>query len=122
VRRRSSFSALRWIAVLLLIGAAALTTLQIIRYSRLRTTYPAGMEIANVPVGGLTRQEAAQRLLEAYSHPVELRYEDAVIQLQPSTVGFELDLESMLAAADLERVLGLSVGASGPGGICAPAG
>ena len=61
------------------------------------------MEVANVPVAGLTRQEAAQRLLEAYSQPVELRYDEAIIHLAPSTVGFELDLESMLAAADLER-------------------
>jgi beta-lactamase class A len=61
------------------------------------------MEVANVPVAGLSRQEAAQRLLEAYSQPVELRYDEAIIHLAPSTVGFELDLESMLAAADLER-------------------
>ena len=54
-------------------------------------------------MAGLTRQEAAQRLLEAYSQPVELRYDEAIIHLAPSTVGFELDLESMLAAADLER-------------------
>lgn len=103
MRRRSSFSALRWIAVFLLLAAVILTTYQIVRFSRIRTRYPQGMEIANVPVGGLTRQEAAQRLLEAYSHPVELRYDDSVILLAPSTIGFELDLESMLAAADLER-------------------
>lgn len=103
MRSRSSFSPMRWIAVFLLIAAAVLSTFQIIRFSRLRASYPPGMKIANVPVGGLTRQEAAQRLLEAYSQPIELRYEDAIIRLQPSTVGFELDLESMLAAADLER-------------------
>ncbi|MFO7943806.1 MAG: serine hydrolase [Anaerolineales bacterium] len=56
-----------------------------------------------MPVAGLTRKEAAQQLLEAYSQPVELRYDEAIIHLEPSTVGFELDLESMLAAADLER-------------------
>lgn len=101
--RRRSFSALRWIAVSLLIAAVVLTTFQTVRFSRLRTQYPSGMEVANVPVAGLTRQEAAQRLLEAYSQPVELRYDEAIIHLAPSTVGFELDLESMLAAADLER-------------------
>jgi len=101
--RRRSFSALRWIAVFLLIAAVVLTTFQIVRFSRLRTQYPSGMEVANVPVAGLTRQEAAQRLLEAYSQPVEMRYDEAIIHLAPSTVGFELDLESMLAAADLER-------------------
>ena len=61
------------------------------------------MEIAEVPVGGLNRQQAAQRLLQAYSLPVELRYDDQAILFQPSICGFELDLESMLAAADLER-------------------
>lgn len=90
-------------ALFLLIAAVILTTFQIVRFSRLRTRYPLGMEIANVPVGGLTRQEAAQRLLEAYSQPVELRYDESIILLAPSTVGFELDLESMLAAADLQR-------------------
>jgi len=61
------------------------------------------MKIADVPVGGLNRQEAAQRLLEAYTMPVELRYDDQTILFEPSICGFELDLESMLAAADLER-------------------
>ncbi len=36
------------------------------------------MTIAEVPVGGLDRQEAAQRLLEAYSLPVELVYDDQI--------------------------------------------
>jgi len=103
VRRRSSFSGLRWISIFLLIAAVGLTTVQFIRFSRLRLTYPPGMEIADVPVGNLSRQEAAQRLLEAYSQPVELRYDDQVILLQPTVTGFELDLESMLAAADLVR-------------------
>ncbi len=101
--RRRTFSALSWMGVFFLIAAVLLTTLQFIRFSRLRTTYPAGMEIAEVPVGGLDRQQAAQRLLEAYSKPVELDYGDQLIQLDPSVTGFELDLESMLAAADLER-------------------
>ena len=103
MKRGSSFSALRWISIFLLIAAVGLFTIQFIRFSRLRLTYPPGMEIAQVPVGGLIRQEAAQRLLEAYSQPVELRYDDEIIHLPPSVIGFEPDLESMLAAADLAR-------------------
>jgi hypothetical protein len=61
------------------------------------------MIIAEVPVGGLDRQGAADRLLQAYSLPVELVYDDQIILFEPSICGFELDLESMLAAADLER-------------------
>ena len=103
MRRRPTFSALTWLAVFFLVAAVLFTTLQFINFSRLRTTYPINMEIAGVPVGGLNRQEAAQRLLQAYSLPVELRYDDQAILFEPSICGFELDLESMLAAADLER-------------------
>ena len=103
MRRRPSFSALSWLAVFFLIAAVLFTTLQFIQFSRLRTTYPSSMTIAGVPVGGLDRQEAAQRLLEAYTLPVELRYDNETILFSPSICGFELDLESMLAAADLER-------------------
>ncbi|MBT3390235.1 MAG: hypothetical protein HN413_07475 [Chloroflexi bacterium] len=83
--------------------AIGLATLQIASFSRLRAVFPAGMTIADVPVSGLTRQTSAQRLLEIYNLPVELRYKEDIIHLDPSVVGFELDLESMLAAADLER-------------------
>ena len=103
MRHRRSFSGLQIFSALLLISTIILATLQLVRYSRLRATYPQGMSIAGVPVGGLDRQEVAQRLLEAYSIPVELHYDDNIIQMNPSIVGFELDLESMLAAADLER-------------------
>jgi len=103
VRRRTRLSALSWLAAFFLIAAVFFSILQFVRFSRLRTTYPGGMTIAEVPVSGLDRQEAAQRLLEAYSLPVELLYEDQAILFEPSICGFDLDLESMLAAADLER-------------------
>ncbi len=83
--------------------AIGLSTIQIASFSRLRAVFPSGMMIADIPVGGLDRQAAAQRLLETYNLPVELHYNENIIHLDPSVVGFELDLESMLAAADLER-------------------
>ncbi|MCD4803539.1 MAG: hypothetical protein K8R16_11450, partial [Anaerolineales bacterium] len=103
MKRRPSFSALSWLSVFFIIAAVIFATLQFVRFSRLRTTYPSSMNIAEVPVGGLNRQEAAQRLLEVYTLPVELHYDDQTILFSPSICGFELDLESMLAAADLER-------------------
>ncbi len=62
------------------------------------------MVIAGIPVGGLTQQQAQERIVQAYSIPVEIHYADAVIQVKPAVLGFELDLESMMAAADLERI------------------
>ena len=103
MRRRPRLSALSWLAVFFLVAAVIFSTLQFVQFSRLRTTYPGSMTIAEVHVGGLDRQDAAQRLLEAYSLPVELLYDDQAILFEPSICGFDLDLESMLAAADLER-------------------
>jgi beta-lactamase class A len=62
------------------------------------------MIIAGVPVGGLDQQKAAERLTQAYFIPVEVHYGDAVIQIKPQVLGFELDLESMMTAADLQRI------------------
>jgi beta-lactamase class A len=103
VGRQSSVSGLQWISIFLLLSAVILTTAQVAAFSRIHATFPKGMTIAGVPVGGLDRQQAAQRLLEAYNIPIELHYNEDIIQLTPSVIGFELDLESMLAAADLER-------------------
>ena len=67
---------------------------------------PHGLTVAGVPIGGLDSQQAAERLLQAYAYPVEVHYGDAIIQIKPSTASFELDLETMLAAADLTRTGG----------------
>ena len=105
MRNRGSLFPLRWVSIVLIFLAVALTAVQLVRYSRIRTSFPPGMIIAGIPVGGLEIQQAAERLLQAYTAvPVEVRYRDAVIQIKPSVVGFTLDLESMMAAADLERV------------------
>lgn len=80
-----------------------LLTVQLINYSRGRANFPPSLIVAEVPLGGISRQDAAQRLLEVYTQPVSLHYQDALIHMDPSAVDFELDLESMIAAADLER-------------------
>lgn len=101
VRPRSSFA--RWASSALLITTVVLITLQLIVYSRNRANFPAGLVVAGVPVGGISRQEAAERLLEVYGLPVELRYGDALIHLDPAQINFAMNLEGMIAAADLER-------------------
>jgi beta-lactamase class A len=88
---------------MLVLFAIILVIFQLIRFSRLWSNFPDGLSIAGVPVGQLDRQQAAQRLLEVYSQPVEIIYNEEVIHLQPSVIDYELDLDTMLAAADLER-------------------
>jgi len=102
-RSRGSFSFLRWVSLLLVLLAVVVTVLQLVRFSRLWINFPSNLSIAGVPVGQLNRQAAAERLLTIYSQPVELYYNDAIIHLEPTAVGFVLDNDSMLAAAEQER-------------------
>ena len=103
MKNRGSFSALRIISILLLLTAVVLTVLQLIQYSRVRAYLPEGLTVAGVDVGAKDRSTAAQQLLEVYSVPVEIRHKGNPIHLYPAVVDFQLDIESMLAAADLER-------------------
>lgn len=106
MRNRNTNTILRGVSILFLTGALVLSIISLIRYSRQRNNYPAGMSIGGVSVGGLTPVEASQRLLEVYTSPVEILYNDAVIHIDPGVVGFQPDIETMLAAADLSRTGG----------------
>jgi beta-lactamase class A len=102
IARDTSFI-LRWVSLFFIAAAIILTMIELTAYSRARGNYPEGMTIGGVPVGGVSPQEAAQRLLRVYTSPVEIQYAGTVIHLDPTLVGFTLETESMLAAADLQR-------------------
>jgi beta-lactamase class A len=102
--RRRGLIFVRWFAFGFILAAILLMVMQLVRFSRVRNSYPAGMTIAGITVGGLNQQQAADRLRQAYGIPIELRYGNAVIQVKPAEMGFELDLEAMLAAAELQRI------------------
>jgi len=106
VRNRRSIPILRGISIAIITVALVLVVIALIGYSRQRNNYPIGMKIAGVPVGGVDPQTAVQRVLQVYSSSVEVQYGNAVIHLDPTVVGFELDIDSMIAAADLERTGG----------------
>ena len=106
MRNRNTSILVRIFSILFLSATIILIIVSLIGYSRQRNNFPAGMTIAGVPVGGLSTQEASERVLLVYTTPIEARYGDAIIQIDPSTVGFELDTESMMAAADLFRTGG----------------
>ena len=101
--RGSSFLLLRGVSLVFVLLAALLLVFQMIQYSVSRSNYPPDMTIGGVPVGGLDPQAAAQRLFQVFATPVEIHYGSAIIDLEPGLVGFQLNTESMLAAADLQR-------------------
>lgn len=100
---RSGVNWLRWISIALLLAALSLFFFELFFYSRSRARLPQGLTIAGVPVGGLDKNTALERLLQTYSTPIELHYDDQIILLAPSAVGYRLDTEGMMAAAELAR-------------------
>jgi len=103
VRARRTISVLRFISLGFLLVSIILAAMRMVAFSRVRSLLPAGLVVAGVPVGGLDRAGAAQRLMEVYSFPVMLRYHGAAILLSPAVVDFTLDVENMLALANVER-------------------
>lgn len=100
----SRISLFRWIAIGLVVIAAILLVLQLIQFSRIRAGFPPGTMIGGIAVGGLNQQQAADRVTQAYNNPIELIYKDQAFQVKPSLLGFELNVETMIAAADQQRV------------------
>ncbi len=103
VKRRSDTSTLEWIAIGCVVASIGLLVIQLVTYSTVRNTMPAGLVIAGVPIGGLTREEAQTELARVYSAPVELHYREAVFTLDPAQISLRLDTEVMLARADTYR-------------------
>jgi beta-lactamase class A len=107
VRNQDTSFYLRWISLLFIIAAVILLIIQLVTYSRLKSNYPPGMTIAGVRVGGIDPQTASQRLIQVYKNtPVEIRLGDQVVHMEPSSAGYDINLDSMLAAADYERTGG----------------
>ena len=103
MRIQNSSFFLRWVYLLFITLSAVVAVIELISYSHQRSNYPFGMTMGGVPVGGLNSQDAAQKVLQRYSLPIEIHYNEAIIQLDPGLVGFEVNIDSMLAAADLQR-------------------
>jgi beta-lactamase class A len=102
--RRNQFPLFRWIAIGLILLTIVLTTVQLINYSRIRNNFPLGMQIAGVPIGGLNYAQAVERIYTVYRSPIELVYGNSHVQVRPTVLGFEPQVENMLAVADNQRV------------------
>lgn len=102
--QRHRFPIFRWLAILLMLITVLLTTMQLVSYSRIRNNFPMGMRVGQVPIGGLNYVQAAERIYTVYRSPIELVYAGNTIQVRPAVLGFEPEVEKMLAVADNQRV------------------
>ncbi|MDX1614711.1 MAG: serine hydrolase [Candidatus Promineifilaceae bacterium] len=101
---RSSPGVGQWLTVFALIALVMFLLFKLYQYGSFRRFYPAGLTAAGVPIGGLSREEAAERLNSRYlAAPVVVYHGDETIEVNPTDVEFTLDLETMLGQADYQR-------------------
>ena len=90
------FLFIRLLSILTLIAAGVLVYLQWARFNQEPAVLPPGSNVAGIPLGGLEREEALQRVQQAYTQPVEARINGASFWLDPLQAGFQLNFDRML--------------------------
>ena len=105
--RRKKSSSLRWLPAvfggLFLLFALLIAVVDYASFQKPQSVYPNGISVEGIPLGGLDHARAEARLTEAFSVPVELRYQQARIQFTPTELGFSPDYTATLT--ELEQNL-----------------
>lgn len=99
-QRRYSFPILEIAGLLMIVVATIVLVTQLSSYSAERQQMPAGMQMGQVPVGGLNRTEMQAHIEQVYGEPVSVWYQDQEIRLSPSEISFRIDTEAMLSRAN----------------------
>lgn len=89
----------RWLLGLLLMIGAGFLLYQLFQYYQTRDAFPVGMTVGGLSVTGMTEQEAADALREHYLSPVAIYHREERVMLDPTDVGFNLDVEPMINEA-----------------------
>lgn len=92
-------AARKWVLLSLLLVLGGFLLYRGFQWRLARNELPPGSTIAGVDVSGLTLEEASEEVSSAYERPVYLYHRDEHIELEPRNVGFQLDGDGMIAAA-----------------------
>jgi beta-lactamase class A len=92
------------LTIILLIVATGYLAYQGFLYYRSRDQMPPGTTVAGLDVSGLTLEEIEAQIVEHYLAPVTVSNGFEKVELDPATVGFVLDMETMLAEAQASSV------------------
>lgn len=105
MRRESSPGLGQWLIVSLMVVITIFLLVKLYQYAGFRQYYPAGLTIAGVDVGGLTRDEASELLTNRYIEaPITIYHGEQPFPVSPARANFTLDREAMLSQADFQRV------------------
>jgi beta-lactamase class A len=94
---------LRWIlggaGLFFLLSALLITLVEYNRFAAQPRVFPAGSQVASVPVGGLDAPAAEVRVAEFYSLPLVLMIEGGRVHVDPDELGFTIDPAALVAQA-----------------------
>ncbi len=104
MNRRSTPGAGQWLTVTLLVAASIFLLVKLFQFATVRSNYPAGLVVAGVDVGGLSKQQASEVLTNQFIEaPIFIYHGEERFEISPSQAKFQLDLNTMLSQADYER-------------------
>lgn len=98
--RQRGFPILLLVSIALILTALGWFVLELTNFTQRESLLSSGLTIAGIPVGNLRLSEANARVEQAYASPITLYYRDQPINISPDTIGFRLNLPTMLAEAN----------------------
>ncbi len=95
MKSKSLILGLRALAAAFLLLAAIVGFVTYKQFAAETGPLPSGSQVGDIPVAGLTVQQAVERVTAIYTAPIELHYRGAIIQVSPSELGFRPDAEAL---------------------------
>jgi hypothetical protein len=101
-RRRAGFPWLMLISIGFLLAAVILAFAQLVTFANQLDTFPPGTCVGEICLDYLTRAEAVAALEQSYASSVVLAYRGSPIMLEPASIGFRLNSDTIMAEIEDE--------------------
>lgn len=104
MNRRSTPGIGQWFSVAVLVTTTVFLLFKLYQFATFSGTYPTGLTVAGVDVGGMTAEQAREVLTNQYiDAPITIYHGTQSYQISPTEAEFQLDFDAMLSQADYER-------------------
>ena len=102
--RRTSPGFGEWLIVAFTVGLLIFLLFKLYEFAQVRLMFPTGLTVAGVDIGGLSEEDARNRLSQFYLNtPITLLHGDQPIEINPSRAEFQLNLDKLMVDAIAER-------------------
>lgn len=98
-RPKRSLPVLRILSLLLIVASVVMLGIEMYGFSQRENLLAADVMVGGVPVGNLTVDEAVTKWEQTFNQPIILQYGDSPIILEPGTIDFRLNSNTMRANA-----------------------